>query len=65
MSKAMFVFNGGHGALLCSKCRVIIKTGWKFTEEEKMAIKGKIKLPAQYCDNCKSKENENSNQQSN
>ena len=59
MNKAIFKFNGGHGALLCSKCKVIIKTGWKFTEEEKMAIKGKANLPAQYCDKCKTNDNEN------
>lgn len=53
--KAMFVFNGGLGALLCSKCRVIIKTGINFTEEEIKAIKGKINMPPQYCNKCKTK----------
>lgn len=52
---AIFKFNGGLGALLCSKCRVIIKTGKDFTEEEKQAIKGKIYYPPQYCENCKNK----------
>jgi hypothetical protein len=55
MEKAMFVYNGGLGALLCSKCRVIIKTGKDFTEEEIMAIRGKIDVPSQYCDKCKNK----------
>lgn len=50
---AIFKYNGGQGALLCSKCRVIIKTGVNFTEEEKRAIKGEIKLPPQYCEKCK------------
>ena len=50
---AIFKFNGGLGALLCSKCKVIIKTGKDFTEEEKKAIKGYIKLPPQYCEKCK------------
>lgn len=52
---AIFKFNGGLGALLCSKCRVIIKTGKDFTEQEKQAIKGKIYYPPQYCEKCKSK----------
>jgi hypothetical protein len=51
--KAIFKFNNGNGALLCSKCRVIIKTGRDFTEEEIKAIKGKIDMSAQYCDKCK------------
>lgn len=53
--KAIFKFNNGNGALLCSKCRVIIKTGRDFTEEEIMAIRGKINMPSQYCDKCKNK----------
>jgi len=51
--KAIFKFNSGHGALLCSKCKVIIKTGKDFTEEEIKAIKGKIDMPPQYCAKCK------------
>jgi len=51
--KAIFKFNNGNGALLCSKCRVIIKTGRDFTEEEIMAIKGKLDMPPQYCKQCK------------
>lgn len=53
--KAFFAYNGGLGALICSKCRVIIKIGKDFTEEENKAIKGHIKLPPQYCDKCKIK----------
>ena len=55
MEKAIFKYNGGLGALLCSKCRVIIKTGKDFTEEEIKAIKGKVDMPPQYCDKCKNK----------
>lgn len=55
MEKAIFKYNGGLGALLCSKCRVIIRTGKYFTEEEIKAIKGKAKLPPQYCYKCKIK----------
>lgn len=51
--QAIFKYNGGQGALLCSNCRVIIKTGKDFTDEEKKAIKWEVTLPAQYCENCK------------
>jgi hypothetical protein len=49
---ANFKYNGGQGALLCSGCRVIIKTGKDFTDQEKKAIKGEVTLPLQYCKNC-------------
>ncbi len=50
--KAKFKFNSGMGALVCSKCGRIIKEGIYFTEDEWKAMKGEIKLPAQYCDIC-------------
>jgi|688.fasta_scaffold00087_102 hypothetical protein len=50
--KAIFKFNGGKGALLCSKCSKIIKTGSTMTEEEILAMKGKASLEAQYCEDC-------------
>ena len=50
--KAIFKLNGGAGALLCSNCSVIIKTGKDFTEEEHAAMKGEIELDEQYCDEC-------------
>lgn len=53
MSKAIFKFNSSLGALLCSKCKTIIKIGQEFTPDELKAIKGEIKLSAQYCKNCK------------
>ena len=53
MKKAIFKFNGGLGALLCSKCNVIIKTGKDFNETEKKAIKGEISLKEQFCEKCK------------
>lgn len=53
MEKAIFKFNGGLGALLCSKCRVIIKTGKDFTDDEWKCIRGEIELPKQYCEKCK------------
>jgi hypothetical protein len=54
-AKAKFKFNSGMGALLCSRCSTIIKTGSYFTEDEWKAMKGEIKLPAQYCDACEEK----------
>jgi len=56
MNKADFKYNGGAGALLCSKCKVIIKTGKDYTEKEKLASKGKIELPPQFCDKCNNKQ---------
>jgi hypothetical protein len=53
MNKADFKYNGGAGALLCSKCKIIIKTSKDYTIEEKEASKGKIQLPPQFCDKCK------------
>jgi len=53
MEKAIFKLNNGNGALLCSKCYVIIKTGFQFTPEEVRAMKGEIYLSPQYCEDCK------------
>jgi hypothetical protein len=55
MKKAIFKFNGGDGALLCSRCSVIIKTGYAFTEEEKRAARGEIVIAPQYCKKCQGK----------
>jgi hypothetical protein len=55
MEKAIFKFNNGNGALLCSKCRTIIKIGKDFDDLELKAIRGKIDVPSQYCDKCKNK----------
>ena len=52
-NKAIVKYNNGNLALLCSGCRVIIKTGKDFTNEEMSFAKGKIVLPPQYCKNCK------------
>jgi len=51
--EAIFKFNGGNGALLCSKCRVIIKVGYEFTDDEWKAMRGEIYLEPQYCNKCK------------
>ena len=55
MSKAIFKLNNGRGALLCSRCRTIIKVGYEWTETERKASKGEAKLEAQYCNKCKDK----------
>jgi hypothetical protein len=39
--RAIFKFNGGRGALLCNRCRVIVREG---TEHEDVE---------HYCDECK------------
>jgi len=54
--RAIVKFNGGRGALLCSKCRTIIKIGIDFNEEELKYIRGEIThLDPQYCEQCKTK----------
>ena len=54
-NKAIFKFNSGHLALLCSKCSKIIKEGKDFTIEEMRACQGKLYLEPKYCEQCKSK----------
>lgn len=48
-NKAVFKFNNGIGALLCSKCSKVIKTGLEMTQEEWETIS---QLEAQYCEDC-------------
>lgn len=50
--KAIFKFNNGRGALLCSNCSIIIKTRIDMTDDEKKAMDGEINLKPQYCDEC-------------
>lgn len=52
MKKALIKYNGGNGAILCSQCRIIIKTGKDFTEEETKFSRGEGHLPPQYCRKC-------------
>lgn len=56
--KAIIKFNGGNLALLCSKCRTIIKTGKDFTKEELDFVFEKGTLLPQYCEKCKLKQND-------
>lgn len=51
--KAVFKFNGGRGALLCSGCSTILKEGPDFTEEEWKAFYGEKSLKAEFCNRCK------------
>lgn len=57
MKKAIVKYNGGAGALLCSKCRKIIKTFATFTKEENDLF-SENKLPEQFCEECKPIKNE-------
>jgi len=54
--KAIIKYNSGALALLCSSCRVIIKTDSQFNEQEKKAAKGEYVLPPVYCEECKKKQ---------
>jgi hypothetical protein len=59
--KLVVKYNNGNGAILCSECRVIIKTGKDYTEEERQYAVGDLEyLPPQFCETCKQKENEDS-----
>lgn len=55
--KASFKIKNGLPVLLCSKCSAVIKHYKYFTEEEKLAFKGNLKLKPQYCDECAEKLN--------
>jgi hypothetical protein len=61
-NKLIIKYNNGMGAILCSGCRKIIKEGFEYTEEEYKYSRGGIDhLPPQYCEQCKSKQNERTN----
>lgn len=52
-TKATVKFNSGRGAILCEKCKTIIKVGKDANEEEMKFMRGEINhLPAKYCDTC-------------
>ncbi len=52
MDNAIFKFNSGMGALLCSSCSAIIKVGRDFTIEEWEAMKGNLTMGPRYCKKC-------------
>ena len=49
---AILKFNNGVGAVLCSKCNIIIRAGAEMTKEDWQAVRGEIKLKPQYCEKC-------------
>ena len=51
--KAIVKFNNSKLALLCSKCRTILKTGKDFTKEELKFVFEKGQLLPRYCEKCK------------
>jgi len=51
-AKAIFKFNNGNGALLCSSCRTIMKTLYDMTDKEKKGVKDGT-LEPQFCPKCK------------
>jgi len=53
MEKAIFKFNGGQGALLCSKCRTVIKVGSEMSQFEKDAMMGKQEMLPKFCAKCR------------
>lgn len=52
MSNAIFKFNNGNSALLCSGCSVIMKVGREFNDLEIQAIRGQRHMDAQFCLPC-------------
>ena len=48
-----FKFNDGESAIICGKCRKIIKEGKDFTDEEIHGMKNGNLLPAQFCGECR------------
>jgi len=55
--KAIVKLDSGKISVLCSKCRIVIKSGSELSEEEKESIFVKNNLEAQYCEKCKKLEN--------
>lgn len=53
--KAKFKLIGEHHVKICSKCGKTIKEYRFFTEEEKLAALGELKISAEYCDECEEK----------
>lgn len=49
---ATYKYNGGLGALLCSHCKVIIRNGKTFTEDDWKCMRGELRKPKQYCEKC-------------
>jgi hypothetical protein len=59
MEKLIVKYNSGYLAILCSCCSKILKVGYQFTDEERKYIKDELEyLPPQYCEQCKSKQDD-------
>jgi len=52
MKTAIFKYNNGNGAILCSNCHKIIRSGNTLTEKDRKYGRGELELKAQYCDLC-------------
>jgi hypothetical protein len=61
--KAVVKFNNSNLAVLCSYCHKILKTAKELTNDELFLVLGEDKnhLPAQYCEQCKEKQNGTTN----
>ena len=53
--KAKFKIVAGESVLICSQCSMIIKYARHFSDEEKIASKGELKIAPQLCDKCEEK----------
>jgi hypothetical protein len=51
-NKLHFKYNSGHLAIVCGKCGRILKQGFEFTAEERLACHGQITLPDRLCEEC-------------
>ena len=45
----------GSKFMICNECEVPLKEYWRMSSEEKDAADRKTTIPAQYCENCKTK----------
>lgn len=64
MSKAIFKYNGGRGALLCNDCGIILKIGIEYNELERAGSMGEKLVDAQFCLSCNIKKIYNDNKSS-
>jgi hypothetical protein len=56
MSKLAIKIIGNIPSIICSKCKKVIKPFSEFNNDEKLALKNKKKLKAQYCAECEFKD---------
>ena len=50
--QAVYKFNGGLGALLCSGCYVILRSGASLTKADRLGMNGEITNPPAFCKEC-------------